>query len=89
MSQTAKFAANPVLYTTKRPLVIDDAALSGAFFGVNNGGWTFYSQVSSGVAGQEKKFFGLGKTVNMDLWALCVMGPPAQMWPDVTGTYTV
>jgi hypothetical protein len=68
---------------------VNSAALTGAFFGVNNGGWTFYSQVSSGVTGQEKKFFGLGKTVNLDLGALCVMGPPAQMWPDVTGTYTV
>jgi hypothetical protein len=67
------------------------AALTGAFFGVNNGGWTFCSQVSSGVTGQQKKFFGLGKTVNLDLGALCVMGPPVQVWPDVSaaGTYTV
>jgi hypothetical protein len=65
------------------------AALSGAFFGVSAGGWRFYSQVSSGATGTQNQFFGLGKTVNLDLGALVVMGPPVQMWPDTTGTYAV
>lgn len=70
-------------------IVNNAAALTGAFFGVNNGGWRFYSQVSSDMTGTQRKFFGLGKTVNIDLYAMIVMGPPDQIWPDVTGNYTV